>query len=536
VTVEAISAPAAPATTSQPAAEPALLPAAGVLWRRTFARAALVPLTVLAPLVALAPTADQRFNVYWHGSLFRGDPLRIVPNTLDSLPGYLGMGNFRPLGRMLEKAVDLVAFRLTDLGLPANIASRLVSFAAAIVLTVMATVLVDSVVARGRLFRRAPSTLAGLTPFAVGAGFVAAGASSTTVLFGGLYLLSTAVVLGTAAVVCRAVSEEGQRLGWRLGIAGVLGGVALACFNEITYLALPLATAAALVRGRWVLGIGRRRLVSGRGARLLAALWLGFLPVFVAVRVAILGYCHQHACYRGSDVALGWGAAKTLPVRLISWWPPLMWDTAVPDGRRSWLVGAVSVGALLILGLLAWRTYRDVPRLSPAGPRAALGVAAVAAVLVALGAGMATLNADVQLTVSRGNWGAGWRDTGATATAGALLVLALLHAALMSGNRRRWGAIALLAVLVAGGATSAAANKAYRDARVGQPADLLANRVAGEMANFDRTPAGNARRCELQMEFDALYPTIAFSQRRFDESLDGAARTIARMPFCREMP
>jgi hypothetical protein len=391
---------------------------------------------------------------------------------------------------------------------------------------------VDSVVARGRLFHRAPSTLAALTPFAVGAGFVAAGSGSTTVLFGGLYLTSTAVVLGTAAVICRAVSPAGRRLGWWLGLAGVAGGVALACFNELIYLALPLATAAALVRGRWVLGLGWRRLATGRGAKLLGACWLGFLPIFVIVRVAILDYCHQHVCYYGSDVTLGVSAAKTLPIRLIAWWPPLMWDAAVPDGRRYWPVSAVAVGALLVLGLLAWRTHRDMPRFSAVGGRAALGVAAVAAVLVVLGAGMAALNADVQAAVGRGEWGAGWRDTGATATAGALIVLAVLHVALMPGNRRRWGVIVLLALLVAVGALSAAANKAYRDGRVGQPPDLLANRVAEEMANFDRTPAGDARRCALRQEFTALYPTSTDWQKRFDESLDDAAQQIAQVRFC----
>ena len=144
-------------------------PPAGVLWRRALLRAALVPLIVLTPLVALAPTADHRFNVYWHGALFRDDPLRIVPHTLDSLPGYLRAGNFRPLGRMLEKLLDLAAYTLCDVfGLPANVALRLVSFAAAALLCGAALLLAESVVARGALLRRPPSTLAAVVPFAAG--------------------------------------------------------------------------------------------------------------------------------------------------------------------------------------------------------------------------------------------------------------------------------------------------------------------------------------------------------------------------------
>jgi hypothetical protein len=162
-------------------------PSAGALWRRALLRAALVPVPVLAPLVALAPSRDHRFNIYWHGGLFRDDPLRIVPHTVDSLPGYLRLGNFRLFGRMLEKGLDLAAYALGDLGVPANVAFRLVSFASMVLLTVVAVLLVESVVARGRMFRRPPSTLAAMVPFAVAGGFVAAGGASPAVLFGGLY-------------------------------------------------------------------------------------------------------------------------------------------------------------------------------------------------------------------------------------------------------------------------------------------------------------------------------------------------------------
>src|SRR5690349_12760122 len=162
-------------------------PPIGPSWRRALLRAALAPLVVLAPIVALAPTADHKYNVYWHGGRFRDDPLRIVPDTLDSLPGYLRNGNFRPLGRMLEKLADLAAYALADVGVPANIGLRVVSIAAAILLGVAALVLAESVAGRGRLFRTAPSTLAAVTPSAVAAGLVASGRSSPVVLFGGLY-------------------------------------------------------------------------------------------------------------------------------------------------------------------------------------------------------------------------------------------------------------------------------------------------------------------------------------------------------------
>jgi hypothetical protein len=495
-------------------------PSAGALWRRALLRAALVPVPVLAPLVALAPSRDHRFNIYWHGGLFRDDPLRIVPHTVDSLPGYLRLGNFRLFGRMLEKGLDLAAYALGDLGVPANVAFRLVSFASMVLLTVVAVLLVESVVARGRMFRRPPSTLAAMVPFAVAGGFVAAGGASPAVLFGGLYYASAAVVLGVVAVLCRI----GRLRGWWVPVL-LVAGAALAAFNEIAYLALPLATVAVAARGRLVLGVPWRRLVTGP----LALLWGGFLPVFGAVRVVIRGYCADGPCYRGSDIAFGPAVAEALPVRAIAWLPPLMWRGAVAGGSdRPWAAGGVLAAAVLVLGVLAWLALRDLPRLSDAGRPAALAVAVTGGTLVVLGAALAALNADVQQIVAAGNWGHGWRDSAVTTTAGALALVGATH--LVRG--RRWLPAVLIVLLAGGAAVSAAANKRYRDTTMSRPAAQLANRLAQEMADFDRTPAGAARRCALRAEFAVAYGTTPYSLSRFDKSFDTAARQHAGMPFC----
>jgi hypothetical protein len=484
------------------------------LWWRALRRAVLVPLVVLMPLVGLAPTADHRFNLYWHGGLFRDDPLRIVPHTLDTVPGYLTLGNFRPLGRMVEKALDLAAYTLADLfSVPVTITFRLVSFGGAALLTVAAVLLAESVVARGRLFARPPSTLAATVPFAVGGGFVAAGSASPAVLFGGLYFASAALVLGVAAAVCRIE----RRIGWWRAAALVPAGAALASVNEIAYLALPLATVAVAVRGR-----------SGAGPAVRGLLWLwaGFLPVFVTVRLVIRGYCTAGECYRGSDLAIGPDVAAAAPVRMVAWLPPLMWRSATMGAHRPWLTGAVTAIALLGLGVLAWRAIRDLPRLTPVGRRPAYALAAVAFAAVALGATLGALNADVQALVARQRWGQGWRDTAVTAAAGAVFLAAVLHGLI----RRRVAAVLVLFALVA--TVSTAANKSYRDQLATREPALLANRIAGEMADVDRSAAGDTRRCALRAEFRRLYADSAFSLERFDQSLDVAARQQAGVPFC----
>jgi hypothetical protein len=504
-----------------PAPAAVAAPPAGIsphrLWRRVWQRAFLVPLTVLAPLVALAPTADHRFNLYWHGGLFRANPLRIVPHTLHSVPTYLKLGNFRPLGRTLEKSLDLAAYALSDLfSVPVNITFRLVSFAAAIILTMVAVLLAECLVARGRVFVQAPSTLAATVPFAVGGGLIAAGSASPAVLFGALYLLSAALVLGVAAVLCRI--EE--RLGWWRIALLIVAGAALASFNEVGYLAVPFATVVVLIRQRWIL---RRRSLRTPSIRAVGLLWLGFLPVFGAVRVIIRGHCVTGECYRGSDVALGPAAVAAVPARMIAWLPPLMWRSATDRVPHQWLIGA---GALVLLGWLAWRAIGDLPQLTPVGRRPAMGVAVAALLLLVLGATLGALNADVQALRTLGQ---GWRDTAVTAPAGALLIAALLHGL---WRHRRWLA-GVLVVLALSATVTAVVNKSYRDRLATKEPALLANRIAEEMTDFDRSAAGDARRCALRTEFRTRYAASAFSLDRFDQSLDVAAEQQGGVPFCR---
>jgi hypothetical protein len=132
----------------------------------------------------------------------------------------------------------------------------------------------------------------------------------------------------------------------------------------------------------------------------------------------------------------------------------------------------------------------------------------------------------VQTVVLKHRWGQGWRDTAVTATAGALVLVGLLHAVV----RRR---IAVLVVLLALSAVvSTAANKSYRDQLGPRPPQRLANQVALEMADFDPSPAGDVRRCALRTEFRTLYAGSAFSLKRFDQSLDVAAEQQAGVRFC----
>lgn len=493
------------------------------LWGHVARRCLLVPLVVLTPLLAVAPSRDHRFNVYWHGGMFRDDPGAIVSHTIASGDTYLRLGNFRPLGRMLEKSLDLLAFTgMQQLGLPATVTLRAVSIGAAILLTLAVVILAESVLNRGRLIGGTPSAVALLLPYGVGAGFVASGQDSTTVLFGGLYLSTAALVLLVAAAACRL-----DRLRWWNGVLAVTAGAALAVFNEPAYFAVPLATAAVLLRGRFVLGLSTRRLLTSPGAGFAALLWAGFLPVFATVRWIIRGFCADGGCYQGSDLILDGRSALLLPVRMVAWLPPLQWEAATAQTAGAWLRGVLPVVAFLLLVVLAVRTVRVLATAERPDRRSLAGLAALAVVVLASGALLATLSVAVRAAMSGAElWQQGWRDSALTVPGGMLLAVALT----LLGGRR--AAVAALAGLVLCGAVSATANRAYAGSSATLRSAQLDNRIAAAMGSFERTPAGNARRCALLDEAIQTYRGKPFLQERYADSLDTAAGTLAGVPFC----
>lgn len=512
VTIPAARAPEVPET-----------PERARLWGHVARRCVLVPAIVLTPLLAVAPSRDHRFNVYWHGGLFRDDPSGIVSHTIASGDAYLRLGNFRPLGRMLEKSLDLLAFTgMQQLGLPATVMLRAVSILAAIGLTLAVVVFAESVLNRGRLIGGTPSTVAMLLPFAVGAGFVAAGQDSTTILFGGLYFSTAAIVLLVAAAACRL-----DRLRWWNGVLAVTAGAALAVFNEPAYFAVPLATAAVLIRGRFVLGIGPSRLLTSPGMRFAALLWAGFLPVFGTVRWIIRGFCADGGCYQGSDLVVDAKSVLLLPARMTAWLPPLQWRAATGTTDGAWLRGVVPVVAFLLIAALAVRTAGALKGAARPDRRALTGLAAVALVVLACGALLATLSVAVRAAMSGAElWEQGWRDSALTVPGGMLLAVALL---LLTGRR---APAVILAALVLCGAVSATANRAYADATATLKTAQLDNRIAAAMGGFERTRAGNTRRCALLDEALQTNQHKPFLQNRYTDSLDLAARTMAGVPFC----
>jgi hypothetical protein len=426
--------------------------------------------------------------VYWHGATVRSDPSALVTENLRTIPMYVDFGNFRPLGRMLEWSADVAAYLLVELlHLPTNIALRVVAALAAVVLTLAATLFAEAVTAPGRMFAAPPSRAVTLLPFALAASLTAAGPRSTSVFFGGLYFLSSALVLAVAAWICRSPRPVPLVL---------LAGAMLATVNEVAALALPVATVALAARSRFVLGHDPRETL--RRLRPAGLLWLGFLPVFVPVRLFIAVACRDGDCYRGSDLALGPGALEALPHRLVAWLPPLQWfevfRVVAPPGRLAVVV------ALLVLGLLGVHLLRDLRPLGGLERGPAVGLAVAGAAVLLAGAALGSVNPQGQEAAAAGRWGAGWRDSAMTAPGGALLVAGLLGLVTRAAVQR--AAVAVAALLAAG---SALANSAFTQYVNSRPQSLVTNAIAAEVAQFDDSAAGDARRCALRQRHAEVF-------------------------------
>jgi hypothetical protein len=493
-------------------------------WRRLFARCLLVPLVVTAPLVSLVAGADHRYNVYWHGSIVQDRPWRLVTENLKTIPMYVDFGNFRPLGRMMEWTIDVAAYLFGEIThLPVQVGLRVMSALAAAVLIAAAVLFAEAVTARGRMFAEPPARTIALLPLAIGCCLCAAGPLSSTVLFGGLYFGTAALVLAVAAWVCR---------GPRLGVLVVVAGAALAAFNEMAALAPPLATVALLARGRFVLGEWPR-------LRPALLLWLGFLPVFLPVRILLYAACRDGDCYQNSDLLLGPGVLTALPNRLTAWLPPLQWGQALRDAEPvSRVVLIVSVVACV---LLAARLFADLPRLPRLQRGQATGLAAAGAGLLLLGALLGSVNAQGQEFAALGRRGFGWRDSGLTAAGAGLVLAALLALAVRPVVARV--ALAMFALAAAGTAT---ANHAFAQTNNRLPYAVLTAQISAEVAQFDRSAAGQVRRCELLERFDDLFRKTPYSRfgsgelpgthsatERMDATASMATRQMYGRPFCR---
>jgi hypothetical protein len=519
-------------------------------WRGVFARAAAVPVLVMLPLLTVAPKADNRFDSYRWGAEYAARPWRIVSAELAAVPGYLDVGNFRPLGRMFERGLNVVTHHLSvSLQLPVPIAMRMVHLLSASVLSVVLVLTVEALGSREPLRHRRPSALGHLLAFVFAAGLVAAGSTSTIVIFTDLYLLSTALVLLAVMAAARADRLHQQGLPVRVAVVALAVGAAAAAFNEITYLTVPLALVAVVVRGRLVADLSWARLRRSTSFLSVMAAAVAFVAVFAPARVVIAQRCADGGCYSESAVSLDPAFVPAFAARMVSWAPPIAWQVATVRVEGAWFFPRDLVTVLLVLGLaaLAWRATTHAASSPAVPPRALVAVAVFGVAVLTSGATMAALSEAVQ-RFTTSDWRValvGWRDQQLSVAGGAIVITAVL-VAWMQRHRRprppaggqppgvgadatqirgRVGAVTLglLAAL------SLLANQGYAADDARRPASVLNNRIALSVIEAPDDPASNELRCTLLDEFSVEAPAYRW---RMQEALDVTMQHRHGFDYC----
>jgi hypothetical protein len=514
--------------------EPPAPDAGGPGWRGRWVRAISLPLLVMLPLVGAVPLSDSRYNAYRFGGAYAQRPWELLTDPITSIPRYLDYGNFRPLGRLLERGLDALAYAVSAaLTMPLPTPLRLTHLATVAVLVVVLVLLVETITSPTPLRDGRPSAATVLVPLTFATTLVASGRTSSVIVFTDLYALSTVLVLGVAAGAARHAFVVRQTVTRRQLLGVILLGAALAIVNEVAYLAVPLAWVAVVLRGRLTLGRSWSELVHSGSAKLLLAGSIAFAVVALPLRIMLAARCADGSCYDGSDVALGWELFPTLGHRLLSWVPPVAWYPATRNAPSRWYLPSDPLTWLLLAAIvvLSWVLLRDLSALRQLSARQALALAGMGAAVLVLVATLVAFSADVQGQVVDG-WsiGSGWRDTLMVGTGASVLIAALLLAPWSARRPRvRATALGLLVLLVVG---TMLANQGQARALTRRPDVALHMEIAIAVTNFLPGDEADARRCELFGRFVDSIPDQAHNHRRLHEALNETTRARFGQVFC----
>ncbi|WP_454084897.1 hypothetical protein [Georgenia sp. Marseille-Q6866] len=506
-------------------------------WRGLLWRAGLLPVAVMLPLLNLPLIADHRFNVFQFGGDLAQRPVDIVLGPIRDTPRYLELGNFRPLGRIVEKAQDYLTFELmSGLDLPATLGLRLTALLFAALLGVSVVILVATLSSHGRAMQEAPNAAASISALALPAMLIATSISSV-VLFTSLYFASAALVLLAGAAAGRRAWYDTSRAGALPLVVGALAGGALAAFNEVAYLAPPLILMTVVARGWLTLGLSPRQLLRTKALKLALTVCVGFAAVFVPVRLLIARACADGSCYVASDINVSSDAIAALGHRLLSANPFAAWAAAegTAPGWSS-LKNLATVCVLVLAVALAVGIWRQLRRAALPSKRAAGALGVTGFGLLLLSSTMMALSAEVQGRVEGDGWpiGNGFRDVPLVAASVALLAAAVtvgLAHLLASRGRRPAPVLTVMAVLVTGAVlVTTHTNVEFAADQRPSANGALFDRISLAMLHLDEST--DDERCQLLDEFADAYPKRTDWQGRLDRALDTAATAMAGTTFC----
>ena len=512
-------------------------------WRNAVAPALLVT----TPLLGYSLVGDDRRRLYLAAHRFGSDPLKAFSHSWDTVDGFLDRGNFRPLGRALENIERGFVFDAAEAtGLAPHAVIGVLRLTIVAVLALVACRVVSAVIgsAGASLGRSHPAVV--LYPMTLAATLVAADNDSPITKYPFVVVGSIVLILVSALTVARDKDMQARPLSWHEPLSMALLGAVAASTYDLLYLA-PAVVAIFMAARHAASGSPARELLRSAALRRWASFSVGFLAVFVPVRVEIANRCSRMTCYSASDIELSGDVYMLTARRLLTGTPPAGWshashlveesglDFGLPELATNSLLALVLVAILVI----AVRSARQLDRHSldlqaaaawrrPAAGLGALGAAT--ALLPALLAGLSRHVHRVDYPV-----GEAWRETVGVQVGWSFMaasVLVVLFGITRRGRHRPLLAAAASAVLCVCLLLTLLANARLNRVDRNIPLHVISNEIAAASVHFDPTEGGNARRCRLIDDYTMIFPDGWLSGPNVGAELDKLMLDRHGLPFC----
>ncbi len=533
-----------------------------------FLRVAAPAMLIMAPLAGLALHSDQSIAIYQFASDYGTNPLRIIAANLAEVGEFIAKGNFRPLGRFIFYLEEAARFDLAAaVGVPPHIVQGAIRVAMAGVLAWVATCVV-SALARSATDVAGSSTpdrerdgidrLVDIFPLVFASVLIVTGPLHPLSFFP-FFLITLAVTI--LLVPLYVASDQAMSTGNpapRLVLPALIGLAAAMTF-ELMYL-LPVTCITLIFLRARLSGMAVRDIPSTEAFHRWMALCLGFLTVFIPSRIAIAMACSANDCYGNTKPVLpefspGQWLGRSLSGLPVEGWFSMSPGTIDPGALdQAW--SGVTTNVILVLAAVALAAagVRAAARLVKASGhepspfpyrRFGSGLVIFGTVLALLPAFLVSLSEGLQGWDDRG-WGLhDWRDTLLVQVGWAFILYGTLvvvwsrtarHRPEGKGPTRRLRLvlIAILALFLSLPPVLAlGANARYAESRRSRPLTSVVNLISAASVDFDRTAAGEARRCALLAEYSELVCESCWhSGPRLAEQLNNLSRSRYGAAFC----
>ena len=381
-----------------------------------------------------------------------------------------------------------------------------------------------------------------------------------------LFIGVVGVVLLVALAVARDQDMRPRSLKWHEYAGMALLGAMAASTYDLMYVAPPIAF--AFIAARVVAaGLSASSAVRLAALKRWGALSVGFLVVFVPVRIEIAGRCKSIQCYGSSELNFSVEVLELVAMRMLSGTPPAGWLLVDDLGQKYGVgFGIVAMAAnaflsLLMLGIavyavgsavalatrigaVAHSSAKDVKEAEEAGqyaydsnnPHGALRLAAALTLFGVVTAALASLVVSLSKWIQSSRIDYGWRDTLLTQMGWSFVITAAIVAVIGAlRNRRAQCAAGVIAVAVLGAALTLTllsnAHLTQIDRR--EPVSSMTNLISASTINLDTTDTGNTYRCalidsyvEVQEQFGQWY------EHGLRVDLDKLMINRYGLPFC----